>query len=184
MSTNPHEFGDPNRQGQYPPPPQWNSSQPEDNPAPANYPPASQYPVSLIYLGPSFPVAFVALFYLHSCPDDWPLRALPFPVPVNIYSYWATELERKLTDRFSILRPPILLQPQTTRIRIHHHPRHSIRLPPTWPLSTLMCKVPRILIGSLLLLAPTALRMSTLSQLLHHSLKLYTKPQLPDNGPL
>ncbi|PKX96109.1 uncharacterized protein P174DRAFT_459575 [Aspergillus novofumigatus IBT 16806] len=44
MSTNPHEFGDPNRQGQYPPPPQWNSSQPEDNPAPAHYPPASQYP--------------------------------------------------------------------------------------------------------------------------------------------
>ncbi|KAA8643448.1 uncharacterized protein ATNIH1004_010217 [Aspergillus tanneri] len=42
MSSNPHDFNDPNRQGQYPPP-QWNTSQPEDN-ASAHYPPASQYP--------------------------------------------------------------------------------------------------------------------------------------------
>ncbi|KAB8202395.1 hypothetical protein BDV34DRAFT_149925 [Aspergillus parasiticus] len=42
MSSNPHDFSDPNRQGQYPPP-QWNTSQPEDNPS-AHYPPASQYP--------------------------------------------------------------------------------------------------------------------------------------------
>ncbi|KAF7587471.1 hypothetical protein BBP40_007192 [Aspergillus hancockii] len=42
MSTNPHDFSDPNRQGQYPPP-QWNTSQPEDNPS-AHYPSASQYP--------------------------------------------------------------------------------------------------------------------------------------------
>ncbi|EAW08874.1 Zn(II)2Cys6 transcription factor domain-containing protein [Aspergillus clavatus NRRL 1] len=43
MSTNPHDYSDPNRQGQYPPP-QWNSSQPEDSPAAPQYPPASQYP--------------------------------------------------------------------------------------------------------------------------------------------
>ncbi|PLB33558.1 Zn(II)2Cys6 transcription factor domain-containing protein [Aspergillus candidus] len=42
MSSNPHDFGDPNRQGQYPLP-QWNASQPEDT-APAHYPPPSQYP--------------------------------------------------------------------------------------------------------------------------------------------
>lgn len=43
MSSNPHDYSDPNRQGQYPPP-QWNTSQPEENPS-AHYPPASQYPV-------------------------------------------------------------------------------------------------------------------------------------------
>lgn len=47
-----------------------------------------------------------------------------------------------------------------------------------------MCKVLRTLTDSHLLLAPTALRMFTLSQLLHRSLKLYTKPQLLDSGPL
>ncbi|KAI9933836.1 hypothetical protein MW887_004908 [Aspergillus wentii] len=43
MSSNPHDSYDPNRQGQYPPP-QWNTSQPEDNPPTAHYPPVSQYP--------------------------------------------------------------------------------------------------------------------------------------------
>ncbi|KAL5341485.1 hypothetical protein BJX70DRAFT_52801 [Aspergillus crustosus] len=44
MSNNPHDYNGngPNRQGQYPPP-QWNTSQPDENPA-ARYPPTSQYP--------------------------------------------------------------------------------------------------------------------------------------------
>jgi hypothetical protein len=43
MSNNPSDFNDPNRQGQ-PPPPQWNTTQPEENNPQSQYPSSSQYP--------------------------------------------------------------------------------------------------------------------------------------------
>ena len=78
MSSNPHDFSDPNRQGQYPPP-QWNTSQPEDNPS-AHYPPASQYPV-----------CFTLLYHTDlSCADGLPrflfavIYRLPLPSSLSL----------------------------------------------------------------------------------------------------
>ncbi|OJK02040.1 hypothetical protein ASPACDRAFT_40863 [Aspergillus aculeatus ATCC 16872] len=72
MSTNPHDLSNPNRQGQYPPP-QWNTSQPEDNP-PAHYPPASQYP----YPPASYPPPSADHQYPHP-PPQYPNMAAIHP---------------------------------------------------------------------------------------------------------
>ncbi|BDD61567.1 hypothetical protein MAP00_006607 [Monascus purpureus] len=74
MSSHPHDLSDPNRQGQYPPPPQWNASQSEDpNSSAAQYPPVTQYPY------PSYP---------HPPPSTEPDRSAPpyqYPPPLSQY---------------------------------------------------------------------------------------------------
>lgn len=136
MSSNPHDFGDPNRQGQYPLP-QWNASQPEDT-APAHYPPPSQYPVrqmmiSFVFSPPhTLCLSDTFLGFPSTSPAVSPAR--PFSRHRDLWeiSLRSVKSLSLLTQFFrsSILLPHTLLRRQ---IILTLHPRRNTRLPRTWP---------------------------------------------------